>query len=149
MSDIIKLKGLKDIEKNLAKLESKQAKSILRRSLRSGSLPMAQQAKENFPDDPNTDTSAKQSIKYAASIAKGRGNRKEQHSNDGDAIYGYIGPTASHVYAMHVENGTSSQAPQAPLGRAFNKEAKPTIERISQLILTNFQKMLKKNAKKG
>lgn len=141
----MKIDGLKGIDKALNQFTAKQVKSIARRSLKKGAVPMVEAAKSKAPNDPQTNTNLGETIVLGTKLNK---NAKKAHRKvrDKTTIEMFMGPTSP--YAHYPEFGTAHQSPQPYMRPSFDGEAKNVIDETSKLLWENIAKAAKRNARK-
>lgn len=128
MKMTVKTRGLADLDKALKELPKATAKAVMRRTLKKAAQPMADLAEDLAPksDDPELAPSVSVSTKLSARQKK---LHRKMFKNDKAAVEMFVGaaPLAS---AHNQEFGNQNHTAQPFMRPAWDREAKPTLDRI-------------------
>jgi len=158
---VVTVKGLKELEQNLAKLTKAAAKGVTQRTLKLAAVPMVTAAKNWAPVltggmKLSISASTKKPVNYdkgkiaysqvlrnggdkAAAVTAMRQARKENPNTFSEI---FIGPSHKRFYASFVEYGTVHSAPNPFMRPAWDR----TQDRCLEIIIEELDKEIDKSA---
>lgn len=125
---------MKDVLKRLKKLDAKEAKKIIRQSLREAMRPMFKDVKSNAPVGETHD------LKEDVKLRAGKKSRRSISMN----IYLHHADADEKFHAAFVEYGTSKQKPNPFMRRAFDQDKEAAASMASAAILRRLVDLLGK-----
>lgn len=140
---VVKIEGLKELDKALGQLPKATAKAALRRVLKEAAEPLARTARRLAPRDEyylyeSIDVSTKLS-KRQAGLHRAQGGRAFQEM--------FVG--TNNPAGVQQEFGNSRHPAQPFMRPAWDQEKEPTLDRISSLLWTEVEKTAARVAKKA
>tara|TARA_Y100000310_G_scaffold325782_1_gene389814 strand:+ start:615 stop:1085 length:471 start_codon:yes stop_codon:yes gene_type:complete len=144
MSVTIKIEGLRELERELAKLPKSTGKGVLRRTLKKAAQPMAQAMKDAAPrGDTATDRLA-ESIAVSTKLSKRQARlHRKMFRNDRAAIEMFVGPGPDPA-AWNQEFGNVNHGPQPFVRPAWDSEKGPLLDRLKDDLWSEIQKTIKR-----
>ncbi len=150
MKTAFKVEGLRELDAALGALASEYGKpagkAVLRRTGIQALQPMAEAWRGMAPDDPQTSTpDYKTSIIVGTKLNKRQAAlaRKDQNKS---TVTVYVG--TNDPAGVQLEFGNAHQSPQPSARPAFEQEARPTIDRVGELLGPEIEKTAARLAKR-
>lgn len=150
MTGTARVEGLRELEDELLKLEKLSTrKSLGRRVLKKAGQPMADLMERLAPDDPTTPPVDLHTSIEISSRQKSGGAKSYAKPDDG-SVEMHIGPTKDgYPQAVMQEFGTVHHDAQPFIRPAWDREARPTLDRIKKFLGEDIVKALKRQAKRN
>lgn len=143
-----KVEGLKELEQALTQVAKRStAKAIMRRALKKAAQPMADMAQAAAPVGDSKTLGQSVTIGTKLSGRQQKLHRK-MHKNDRAAVEMFVGagPLAS---AHNQEFGNEHHGPQPFMRPAWDAEAKPTLDRLGDLMWSEIEANTKREARRA
>ena len=145
----VKLEGLKELERALAKLTKATGKGVLRRSMKKAAMPMKALMQDLAPRGDTASDDLAESVSIGSKLSKRQaGLHLKMFRDDRAAVEMFVGPGPDPA-AWNQEFGNVNHGPQPFARPAFDAEANPTLERLGPLLWAEIDKSLRRAAAKA
>jgi len=149
MTVSVKVAGLRDLDKQIARLKPATGKSALRRSLRSVAEPIAADMAARAPVDPNGERDLQKSIGVGTKLSKRQARlHRRMFRNSKAAVEMFVGagPVSE---ATQQEFGNSRHVAQPFARPAWDAATGSILADLSAIMWANVEKSIARAAKKG
>ncbi|HAR50367.1 MAG TPA: hypothetical protein DCS45_00640, partial [Roseovarius nubinhibens] len=140
MSEIVKLTGFKELDKELERLSKAAGKGVLRRSMIKAAEPMAQIARALAPNDPATggfDLEASIKVGTRLSRSQKKAHRK-MFRDDRAAVEVFMG-AGPLPQAINQEFGNRRHGPQPFIRPSWDQDRGPLLDRLGQQLWSEIE----------
>lgn len=149
MAKAFHVAGLRDLEKQLERLNRSTGKGILRRVLRKEAEPMAADMEANAPEDPDGQRTLKNSIGVGSRLSKRQARlHRKMFKSDRASVEMFVG--AGAVPSAHQQEFGNSRHGAQPFARpAWDKAKGSMLANVSSSLWTAVEKSIKRATKAG
>lgn len=142
----VRTEGFADLERALEDLSKRTGKSVLRRSLKKASEPMAEAANAIAPVGDTGDYA--RSFQYGTRLNKRQaGIHRKMFRDDRAAVEGFVG--TNDPAGVQQEFGNINHGPQPALRPAWDQESRQTLDRLGDILWEELDKAVQRAARRA
>lgn len=149
MSVTVKMTGMRELDRQIARLRPATGKGALRRGLRTVAEPLAADMAARAPVDPNGQQTLKSSISFGTKLSKRQaGLHRKMFRNDKASVEMFVG--AGPIPSAHnQEFGNRNHAAQPFARPAWDTAQSDILDRLSAALWSEIEKTVGRAAKRG